>query len=334
VISWLISIPVWGDDYFKTFRRVCVPSLLAAVKNLGPKHDVRFLIHTDQTTERVAEALPGQQLLVRPIPAKPTYVALQEGHADAIAFASPDERVVLLNADLVVSGNLLTRCAEHFEAGSQAVVLLGIRTTAGPDVPVNATPRDLLVWAWEHRHQIIRDLEWPRGGSMVPTNLFFMDDETGSIVARGFHLHPVAIVKHDEIRFKSTIDGDLLDCFPYDRIHVVTSPDDCAMLEVSSPDRRFPVRGTVLTPCNVAGAMHSRATTTHRWLFSHRIVVCGSGDNFLMDSDVVEDIMAALGDPGLIAEQSRQVTRTPRIIRGITSGGRRGSRPTLARSGQ
>lgn len=311
---WLISVPVWGAPYVRTFCERAAPALLAATRAL--LEPARFLVHTDDPAA-VRRALAPELVEVRPTPQKPTYVALQDSHADAVAVASPGDRVVLLNADLVVSGNLLVRCAAHFALGMQAVVLIGIRTEIGPDLPpVGAPPRDLLAWAWDHRHQIIRDLEWPHGGSMLPTNLFW---EAGpSVVARAFHQHPVAIVKQENTAFRSTIDGDLLDCFPREVIHVVTDPDDCAMLECSDPRRRFPVRGQHFTPALVAGSMRSRASVTHRWLFSHRVVVRGTGAEVADDADVARRILDILETP------PPQPPRMPERLLGRVPGGPRG----------
>lgn len=269
---WIISVPVWGESYVRTFAEAAAPALLAAVGRLHVP--VKFVMHTDQP-ERVRAALPDQDVEFCRVGDRATYVALQEAHAEVVAASMFGDRVVLLNADLVVSGNLLERCAEHFDAGRLAIVLLGIRTVAGRErPPAGAAPRDLLAWAWDHRHQIIRDLEWPRGGSLLPTNLFFAAG--GSVVARGFHLHPAAIIKQDDTDFSSTIDGDLLDCYPRDRIHVVVDPDDCSMCEVSPPERRFPVRDDGgMRPRRVAASMASRASATHLWLFTHRIGVVG-----------------------------------------------------------
>lgn len=290
---WLISVPIWGEVYARTFARVAAPALLAAVRRL--RLPVRFIVHTD-LPDAVRAALPGQDVDVRPVPNKPTYVTLQESHIDAVAAAEPGDRVVLLNADLVVSGNLLLRCGEHFARGDRAVVLLGIRTAAGDEVPpVGAAPRDLLAWAWDHRHQIVRDLEYPEGGSMLPTNLFFRSGD--SVVARGFHLHPVAIVKDADVRFRSTIDGDLLDCFPRDSIRVVTSPDDCAMLEVSEPTRRFPTRAAHLSPPRIAASMRTRASATHKWLFLHRILVRGRLQDIEEDVGVARQVLAHMSEP-------------------------------------
>lgn len=292
-LSWVISVPVWGRDYVRTFAEAAAPALLAAARRLysGP---VRFVIHTDSPGALVG-VLPGCDVEYRAVGAKPTYVALQESHADVMRIAAVGECVVLLNADLVISGNFLERAAEHVAAGKQAVVLLGVRTTDNPRArpPAGAAPRDLLAWAWEHRHQIIRDCEWPHGRTMLPTNLFW--ERGGSVVARAFHMHPVVVHKRAEINFHSTVDGDLLDHIPRDKIHVVADPDDCAMCEVSPPARRFPV-GRHLTPEAVALSMRPRASAMHCWLFGHRIMMVGDGAN-VDDGPTARDILAALAAP-------------------------------------
>lgn len=321
---WLISVPVWGERYVSTFEQVAVPSLLAAVDVLG--EPVKFVIHTDAPA-RVRAALAGHEVEVRPVDPKPTYVALQQAHSDALLSAEAGDRVVLLNADLAISGNLLARCAEHFSSGKQAVVVLGIRTAGRAErPPAGASPRALLEWAWLHRHQIIRDLEWPLGTSYLPTNLFFA--RGASVVARGFHLHPVAVVRHDAIAFKSTIDGDLLDFFPREDIHVVVDPDDCSMCEVSPPERRFPVRdGAHLNPLRVATSMRTRASPMHRWLVTHRIGVIGDLCD-CGDEEVIAEILKFLGQEGPAAEirqrGAQPAEALPRRLRGVLPAGPRG----------
>lgn len=295
-MRWVISVPAWGERCVRALAELSAPSLLWALRDLGSEDDVRMLVHTD-APDRV-RALPwawaGVRLETRPVGSKPTYVTLQESHADAVQSAAVGERVVLLNADLVVSRNFLRACARHFDDGALAVVLLGIRTPEGPEKPpIGAAPRDLLEWAWGHRHRIIQDLEWPRGRSMLPTNLFFSVGE--STVARGFHLHPAAIVKCADTECKSTIDNDLLDHFPVERVHVVVDPDDCAMCEVSPAERRFPVRSEDMTPRLVAGAMRTRATAIHRWLFAkHRMLVRGRLEEVSADIEVAKQILDCL----------------------------------------
>lgn len=290
-MSWTISIPVWGAPYVRMFNDVAAPALRAAAARLS--FDVKFLLHTNSPDE-VASGLRGFAVECRPISNKPTYVALQEGHADAVRSAEPGDVVVLLNADLVVSGNLFERIDELIEVeAKRAVVLLGIRTAACVErPPVDAEPRDLLEWAWAHRHQIIRDLEYPDGGSMLPTNIFWSRGE--STVARGFHLHPAAVVKEESTSFRSTIDGDLLDCYERGDIHVVTDPDDCALLEVSPPERRFPV-GRRLSVDAVARSMVTRASPMHRWLFEHRIAVRGDPRDVTDDYKFADEILSRLG---------------------------------------
>lgn len=275
-----------------------------------------LICHTncpDVVEPRIPE---GWTYELRGVGPETSYVALQRGHADAVASAEVGDYVLLLNADLVVSVNLIRACAAHFERGARAVVLTGIRTTKQDETPpMGATPRALLEWAWHHRHRIIRDLEWGSGRSMLPTNVFF--ERGGAVCARGFHLHPVAIVKQEATAFQSTIDGDLLDCFDRAFVHVVTDPDDCAMLEVSPEKKRFPVGQNVMTPSGVAKSMLHRASDTHKWLFTHRLGVVGNydGDEDERVAAEVLDFMA--GAAGAIRNERRQ--------RGREAAGRIGS---------
>lgn len=326
----LISVPVWGRDYVRIFAEAAAPALLAAAARLG--EPVQFIIHTSRAEELVVRAaLPGQDVEVRYVPDRPTYEALQEAHAEAVACAVTGTRVVLLNADLVVSGNFLLRCAEHLAAGRLAVVLLGIRTAADPRErpPAGVAPRVLLEWAWAHRHRIIRDLEWPHGTSLLPTNIFW--SAGASTVARGFHLHPAAIVRHAGMSFRSTIDGDLLDCFPREAVHVVVDPDDCSMCEISPPERRFPVRGQ-LTPQGVAASMRARASATHRWLFGeHRIVVRGDGGEVAGDDVVAREVLRMMGEPPRALADGSAAHRERELLRRVPAG-RRASVPAGRRS--
>lgn len=297
---WLISVPVWGDVYKKTFLERACPALREAIKALGEytgqnlKDYVKVVFHTDSPGFADGDLPECVVEYVRISPGA-TYTSLQYGHRDAINMAPPDSRVGLLNADLVISRNLFAQCEKYILGGSRAVVLLGIRTLMQDEFPpVGATPRDLLSWAWDHRHQIIKDLEWGKGASMLPTNLFWSNDQ--SVVARGFHLHPVAIHKQADLNFISTIDGDMLDSFPRNTIHMVTDPDDMALIEMSEGGKRFPVGGPgeVMQTAHVAAAMRSRASELHRWQFAHRIIVRGDGVG-INDQPVAAEILHFLG---------------------------------------
>ena len=306
--KWVVSVPVWGDHHTQVFLDMALPALLAAMKKA--RGLIRVILHTDRPDAFTLKFPNFVDLEFRTIFRKPTYVTLQESHGDTINAADPGDYVILLNADLVVSGNLFTQCYKHLKAGNRAVALLGIRTDPGEATPpVDAAPAALLKWAWARRHRIIKDLEWDGGQSMLPTNLFFVDG--ASVVARGFHLHPIAIVKHEGIEFVSTIDGDLLECFPRESIHVVTSTTDIAMLEVSPSDKRFPIRGVYLTESNVAASMRIRASELHRWLFTHRIIVKGKCTD-TYDEDVVKDILKLMSTPRITRAVPRRHSKVKR----------------------
>lgn len=288
---FVISIPVWGQPYLETFARATFPALKAAVEDFD--HAFKFVIHTDNPAE-IERLTAGYQVEIRRIVGDATYVTLQISHADAIAQAGHHDRVILLNADIVVSKNLLHRAYYHFERGMTAVVTMGVRTIKDSRLPpIGAAPNELLSWAWANRHQIIEDLIWGNpNGSVLPTNIFFVNGDT--VVARGFHLHPVAILKHKPLEFISTIDGDLLDQYARGTIHLVTTPDDLAICEISDTAKRFPVMNEPMNVEQVASAMSNRASELHRWQFTQRIIIKGNGEG-TGDEEVAAKILERMG---------------------------------------
>lgn len=290
-MSYLISVPVWSPGYLQTFAESAYPSIRAAVQNFD--EPVKFLIHTDNP-DFIRNLITEFPLEVRQIVGGATYVTLQESHSDAINAAAMGDRVILLNADIVVSRNLLTGVKKYLDQGKNAVVTTGIRTRKGDEKPpIGASSEDLLEWAWSHKHQIIEDLVWGRGESMLPTNVFF--ERGGTVILHAFHLHPVAIVKpmDGNMPFISTIDGDLLDRFDRGTIHIVTDPADLSMCEISDPGKRFPIRGEPMNAGHIAGCMIGRASELHKWQFTHRIIVRGD-PKYIEEMAVVESILAMM----------------------------------------
>lgn len=288
--GWLISVPVWGSWYVETFIRSAWPALDLALGEL--KVHARLLIHTD-SAEIIRPYVSRWPVEFRKVQGT-SYEGLTASHADAINTADIGERVGLLNADLILSRNLFARCEQHIQSGAKAVVMEGVRTFPTDEpIPTGAHPREVLSWALAHRHVIIDDLEWGRGESNLTSKLFFYGPGD-SCVCRAFHLHPIAIHKEREIRFKQTIDGDLLDTFDRSSIHVVTDADDMAMLEISDPARRAPLQRGPMTVDRVVAWARRKASPMHRWLFEHPIVIQGSGLG-CGDAEVADDILNRLG---------------------------------------
>lgn len=291
--DWYLSTPAWGDFNRKVFAKRAVHSYLAALHNLGTDR-VKWVIHTDQPgfADRELDGYPVTYIHTSPEAA--FYDEYRKCHLSVLRdMARPGDCVSLLNADFIVSDNFFTRIREHLSGGYRAVVTLGMRTLLDKNLPpTSVDPRTLLSWAWEHKHGVTRESVWGSGHSPAPTHIFF--EEGDSVVARSFHLHPVAIVKDYLIEIRSSIDGETLENFPFETIHVVTDPDDLAFIEMSKSGKFRHFSGGTLSIDAVIGLMHSHymRAPLYRWQFGHRIVMKGDGSS-LGDVHIAKAILDA-----------------------------------------
>ena len=291
--DWYLSTPVWGDFFRKVFLKSAVHSYLAALRNLGTEQ-VKWIIHTDQPgfADSHLDGYPVTYIQTSPDPA--FYDEFRKCHVSVLQdFAQPGDCVSLLNADLIVSSNFFVRIREHLSGRYKAVVSLGMRTLwSKPLPPTSVDPRTLLSWGWAHKHEVTSESVWGSGHSPAPTHIFF--EEGDSVVARSFQIHPVAIIKDYPIDIATSTDGETLEHFPCDTIHVVTDPDDLAFIEMSKPGKFKHFHGDPISIGAVARLMHSHymAAPLYRWQFGHRIVIKGDGSN-VGDIEIAKAILDA-----------------------------------------
>lgn len=291
--DWYLSTPVWGDFNRKVFAKRAVPSYLAALHNLGADH-VKWIIHTDQPGF-VDKDLHGYPVTyVRTFPEAAAYDEYRKCHVSVLRdLAQPGDCVSLLNADFIVSHNFFVRIREHLSGRYRAVVSLGMRTLLDKNVPpASVDPRTLLSWGWDHKHKVTRESVWGSGHSPAPTHIFF--EEGDSVVARSFQMHPVAIIKDYLIDIATSIDGETLENFPFETIHVVTDPDDLAFIEMSKAGKFRHFEGGHLSIEAVRSLMHSHymRAPLYRWQFGHRMVIKGDGSH-LGDIQIAQAVLDA-----------------------------------------
>jgi hypothetical protein len=92
---------------------------------------------------------------------------------------------------------------------------------------------------------------------------------------------------------RETVDLDLLERFERDEIHVVTDPAEMSFAEISGLDKAIP-QGQELCINSVVRWAKQNTTPIQRWLFGHRIVVSGTGDDHLDEAPATE-ILGILG---------------------------------------
>lgn len=289
-MKWLISIPVWGKYHTDTFIRYALPALRLVKCNL----DVQLIVHTDDASKLWKE-MAGLPVQFRPLLEGPTpHDTFGNCHREAIELAETGQFVLLLCADMVASKEVLAASEARFAEGKKLIIAAATRCAMKKvnKPPLGATARELLDWTLTSVHPSVQDCFWGTGGSMLPWALYFKSET--SVVVRGFHLHPISMVKSPGLTFTGiSIDEFLVDKFTEEEIHVVTSPDELALAELSPPERMFKCLPHPMTPKSVYIWANHRTTPRHRWLFTHRIVIQGVGEE-LSDVAPCEAILEKL----------------------------------------
>lgn len=297
-MTWWLATPVWGDHYRKVFVERAAASYLGALfwGKVGGAPRVRWIIHTDLPgfADEVLGGYPVEYRQVSPSNPNEEY---KRCHLEVINEAQPGDWLSMLNADFLVSINFFHQIDRHFRAGYQAVVTLGMRTIIKEDqrVPFSVDPALLLMWAWANRHEVTEESIWGKGHSPIPTHMFFEDN--GSVVARSFQLHPVAMIKREGIAIETSIDGETLIGFSLGTIHVVTEPDDLAFVEMSPFGNKGPFHAD--TPIDVPRVIdmmnkYYRGAPLYRWQFAHRMVIIrGKAPLSNIDDQVAKAVLYA-----------------------------------------
>jgi hypothetical protein len=290
---WLISIPAWGDEFVGRLA-ASLPGLRVAAAQVG--EPTVLITHTDNPERLTStERLP---IVAKPVPeGRQWFDRMSAAHADVLRQARPGEIVVLLTADMIVSDNAFAACRNVFASGKKIVCCNATRAIADLLPPEGGTSRELSEWGWRHRHHITRNCTWPDGQIDDLSRVYF---ENGPNVAcRLWLAHPLAVVIDGRpLPFKPTIDCDLVCNFRKEEIHVSTSPDELAVLELSPAAKRFGSRDADEPPARTdLGPLWKRygkgpplAPPLYRWILSHRIVVAGTGED--CGDEIVERLIA------------------------------------------
>lgn len=295
--DFIVAVPAWGDHHRKLFLGPVLRTHRAALAALDDEYrgsiHVRYVVQTDDPVA-VAKALGDLELTLVPAPseqkAKNPMRAMAGAHAHAIESARANERVVLLNADIMVSREAFVAAEWRFRQGKRAIVTCGTRTLPGfLGAPGPLPARDLLAWSLRRPHPITRSCYWPTGKCHLPWGIYFRNGD--SVILRAFHLHPLAVVKDRALKFDGTIDMDLVDNYRHSEIHLVTDPDEMAIVEMSPKSK---VLGDNPWPIDVGQILSwalRGARPMHWWNFRHRICVQGDPDSVTEDVSVADEVL-------------------------------------------
>lgn len=238
---WLISAPAWGQRCVDVFCATALPAIeRAMVRYEQTTGDAYLIVHTD-SPDRVRGAASQIRIETRPPPAGlRAFDCLSQSHREVLSMGLRGDRVMLLTADLILSEEGLLSCERILSQGDKwLVACAGIRALESGMIPAS-NGRELLDWAWEHRHPMTQACTWPGGRSSDLSRVYFSDGP--NVVARLCLPHPLAVlIDGRPLPFSPTIDVNLIKNFHDGEIYLVTSPDDLGLVELSPPDKDFQV---------------------------------------------------------------------------------------------
>lgn len=297
---WVIAVPAWGDRYRELFLGPVLRSHMAAIARLKQDYRdsvrVRYVVQTDDAVA-VAKALNGCEFtIVPPPPPDAPYLAFVAAHRYGIDTARPNERICLTNADMLLSVEALSACEARFRQGKRAIIAASTRTVAprpgrfsrGRFGPEPMKSRDLLKYTMANAHKVIKACFWGEGKCHLPWGVYFRQGD--SIVLRGFHLHPFAVVRDRDLSFQNTIDLALVDHFTHDEMHLVTDADEMSLAEMSGPDKTFDDNAWAIDTTAILSWALRGAGPNHWWNFTHRICIQGDPADVTIDEDVAATI--------------------------------------------
>lgn len=295
-MRWLINVPCWGERYRRNFIDRSLPALLAALAEAGIQ-DFRFIVHTDDkwAIGRYLPACPVKWLDVPP--GKNAAEKLGNSDRIAIAEAGLGEAIVFVNSDMVMSREALVLAEKRFAEGKLFVTAHSVRTIDSRP-PIGVMSRELLNWGWTNRHRWVDDCIYGHGKVGGPAIVVFADQ--WDVVVHCFSLHSFALHKKRDIQFIGPTADEIIDAFEPHEIHIVTEPDEMAIVEPSPADMAYDTSRWKLSKKRIIRFAPVYASSRMCWQFSHQIVISGSRRPGPVN--IVNDILANI-------DQSRHPAR-------------------------
>lgn len=280
---WLVSVPVWGERCVDVFCATALPALELSMSFFQSVREdfgdeAVLVVHTDQP-QRVEQSATLVRVEPRPVPSGlRDFDCLSQAHREVLGMACRDDVVVLLTADLVISGCGIAYCADALDNRQKRLVLCaGVRALQEGPIPTTAEAQSLMSWAWENRHPITEACRWPEGRSADLSRIYF---EAGGAVRTRLALpHPLAVrIDGRPLKFSPTIDANLMQNFDETELHLVRDCSELALVELSPRDKDFRVSDESMED-HVSKTQTRLTDPLQRWCFSQPVRLRGPGAN-------------------------------------------------------
>ncbi len=292
---WVISLSAWTPYYRAKLRYVALPSINAALAHAtGP---IQFVLHTDEPDEFKDVHFAGD-VDIRLFQPDARALYQNYGNCDRLAIeaAPEDSYIALLTSDIIVNVEFFANAEKRFAKGSRAIIGSAARTLADlSDIPVGLKARELLDWGFDpvRRHPVTAGCMWGTGRNLVAWMTYW--EGPHGIVGRAFHMHPFCVVNDRALYFqRETCDLDLIDRFKQDEVYVACDPTEFAFTEISGLEKAIQQMPAPISIGSIVSWARHHTSPMQRFLFTHRIVVQGTGEDHL-DEEPANEILRILG---------------------------------------
>lgn len=268
-----VSVPVWGERCLSVFCATALPALEKAMNKL--ECDSVLVVHTDQP-RLIRDSATSLKVHALPVPAGlREFDCMSQAHREVFNMAIIDDVVVPLTADMVISEDSLLFCDSRLANGSTKLIACAApRALQEGMLPEKLNGVNLLAWAWKNRHPMTSQALWPNGKTGDLSRTYFVT-KNGGVVARWCLPHPLAIkIDNRVLSFTPTVDANLINNFHPAEIHVVTTPLELGVVELSPRDKGFS-----LTDSGIHEKLESGTVKIYnqlqRWVLNHKIMIVG-----------------------------------------------------------
>jgi hypothetical protein len=244
------SLVVWGEDYIRLARDICLPSL---------GFD-GVTIFTDK-----AGQFGGYKVVKMPLPErKHRYVT--ECHRTVLKRGEP---TILLCADMVF-GKGSFKTLERLSKTYKLVVVPAVRLHMEAMEPFLKAPlsnRELSSLALAHLHP--RGQSLFSGTSRCPYQSYRWDGK--DLKARCYHMHPILMTG---LPGSGTVDNGV-DNFKPEETYVVQDSDELAVFELSAKKYDWGSKGDGATQAQTDEWVRNKTNSMHRWFFEKECTIHG-----------------------------------------------------------
>lgn len=276
-LQYAIIVPFWGEEFRRLFLAYCVPFLLTEgnvghfnrknlsiyivtrAEDLDEMHKCTHFDDLCQKTEVIELQIDRKIDLNSPSPYKAVSecysLALNELWRKHTPKARQNVVTIFFTPDQIISRNGLGEIARIMGLGYQAILIAGVRLnlssvaphldaiTASPGGPDETSEDVLCKLGLHHLHPISlsHDVASPEFLLEWPSHLYWIAPDRSWLVARCFHMHPLAVQGLQRtFKTRTTIDGDyvLQRKINEEKVYICTNSRRIVTFELSPPEKK------------------------------------------------------------------------------------------------